>query len=756
MRRTTLAITIGLTAWLAGSTPAAAQCPTATGPDVIVGDLQDLVSYGSVGGISAFAVGTTSCNVGTEALLWSATTPAHPVIAQNLYRRSNGILEQVGQSWLKHGFFAVSDDLCCPGQCIGTAGDTLGVGCSDPYTASRNGTQSNLGPRSQVNPHTGVFPFPFSGPPAPAVIGRRLQVPDTFLADSTGSVDVAYYAEGHYVAPDDAAAGNGLNNASNRRIDMVENGAEFIAALRLGEATHREETAIERWAAEDPGVNLSIVDLASDGRLFVASKVIALPSGEYHYEYAIYNMNADDAVGHFQLDLPVAVNITAPGFHAVHHHSLEPIPGMPSGQTYSNDAWDLVQSPGLVAWSTEPWSGDPTLANPIRWGTMYNFRFTTDSPPIPGSATLRTWKTETDVLVGVQVPTDDFVPAVVGLECQYDLIANGTTLTWENAEDYDALEVRRDGALLATLAGDETSYFDGYDDPGTVGYSVTGIFGPDQTIPAACSVAISDVPLGFQLRATDSTIFFSDSTGQGAGTVALTLQEDPDNPAFPHAIAGFAFALTYDPDLVTPTGVVAGSSLGTPDFFAAEILEVGGLPTGGITVGTVMSLDFSSALLADTEVEVARLTLATNATAVIGATDPIVTELRFENGVHGPIPISAVVSVETTSYAPNRDHGRVTLEPGSGPLFVRGDVNGDGQVQISDAVFGLGYLFQGQSVQCESAIDMNDDGAANIADVVYGLDYLFQSGPTIPSPFPGCGVDPTPDSLTCMVGSTCP
>ncbi|MEM7539206.1 MAG: hypothetical protein AAF639_44015, partial [Chloroflexota bacterium] len=31
-----------------------------------------------------------------------------------------------------------------------------------------------------------------------------------------------YFGEGHYVAPDDAAAGNGNNNASHRRVRVLE------------------------------------------------------------------------------------------------------------------------------------------------------------------------------------------------------------------------------------------------------------------------------------------------------------------------------------------------------------------------------------------------------------------------------------------------------------------------------------------------------------------------------------------------------
>ncbi len=60
----------------------------------------------------------------------------HPVIPQNLYRMSGGAtnddrFEQIGQSWLKHAFTALTENACSFG-CNGTGGTHLGVGCSDP------------------------------------------------------------------------------------------------------------------------------------------------------------------------------------------------------------------------------------------------------------------------------------------------------------------------------------------------------------------------------------------------------------------------------------------------------------------------------------------------------------------------------------------------------------------------------------------------------------------------------------------------
>src|SRR5262245_37278476 len=92
---------------------ATAQPP---GPDVIVGELPNTTNWGATGGVRAYSVGTTSCNIGDTALLWIASNNQHPVIGQNMYRLSNDRFEQIGQSWLKHGFTALQGQVCnnCP------------------------------------------------------------------------------------------------------------------------------------------------------------------------------------------------------------------------------------------------------------------------------------------------------------------------------------------------------------------------------------------------------------------------------------------------------------------------------------------------------------------------------------------------------------------------------------------------------------------------------------------------------------------
>ncbi len=96
-------------------------------------------------------MGTKSLNIGDTTLLWQGSTALHPVIGQGLYRyktepgsRPGGRLEQIGLSWLKHGFTALAQPEFCACTNPGT-GSLLGLGCSDPYDAGLNGSNTSQG-----------------------------------------------------------------------------------------------------------------------------------------------------------------------------------------------------------------------------------------------------------------------------------------------------------------------------------------------------------------------------------------------------------------------------------------------------------------------------------------------------------------------------------------------------------------------------------------------------------------------------------
>ena len=86
--------------------------------------------------------------------------------------------------------------------------------------------------------------------------------------------------------------------------------------------------------------------------------------------------------------------------------------------------------------------------------------------------------------------------------------------------------------------------------------------------------------------------------------------------------------------------------------------------------------------------------------------------------------------------------------------FVRGNANGDSKIDIADPVTILHHLFIGMNpIACDKAADVDDNGILEITDAVYLLDYLFLGGPQPLPPYPTAGSDPTTDTLTCGAGA---
>jgi hypothetical protein len=89
-------------------------------------------------------------------------------------------------------------------------------------------------------------------------------------------------------------------------------------------------------------------------------------------------------------------------------------------------------------------------------------------------------------------------------------------------------------------------------------------------------------------------------------------------------------------------------------------------------------------------------------------------------------------------------------------LFIRGDGNTDGRVDLADPIYTISSLFRnGREFSCMKAADANDSGEVDIVDAICLLDYLFNDGLEPPPPFLECGIDPTMDSLDCRSFEPC-
>ncbi len=93
------------------------------------------------------------------------------------------------------------------------------------------------------------------------------------------------------------------------------------------------------------------------------------------------------------------------------------------------------------------------------------------------------------------------------------------------------------------------------------------------------------------------------------------------------------------------------------------------------------------------------------------------------------------------------------------PLFKRGDVDGNGVLELTDVIRSLNFKFVGGdiAVDCLDAADLDDNGALELTDDIRSLNYQFSGSagpPEPPGPF-NCDIDPTIDDLDCQVYKGC-
>lgn len=121
-------------------------------------------------------------------------------------------------------------------------------------------------------------------------------------------------------------------------------------------------------------------------------------------------------------------------------------------------------------------------------------------------------------------------------------------------------------------------------------------------------------------------------------------------------------------------------------------------------------------------------------------------------------PVESVVSWRSTSLRPSVVGASITLKADL-LSFVRGDADQTGEINITDGIFILNFLFLGGSSGpgCRDAADSNDDGLLDLSDAITLFGWLFLGAQAPPAPSPSapgyapgdCGPDPTADNLDC-------
>ena len=139
------------------------------GTDIRIYDLSSIAVQGRRGpaypnGEAGIAVGHAFCNSGSVNVPWASTDGSgrmidtYPKIAFLLARDTGQRIEQIsGQSYLKHSTtpFNFTTGPCAP--CQSTGGPFFFVGCADVYGPGFNGSQTALGPTTEINPWLGTW-----------------------------------------------------------------------------------------------------------------------------------------------------------------------------------------------------------------------------------------------------------------------------------------------------------------------------------------------------------------------------------------------------------------------------------------------------------------------------------------------------------------------------------------------------------------------------------------------------------------------
>jgi hypothetical protein len=437
--------------------------------DVSLGVLSSCQQGGHLGtfptGTAGLTMSTTSCNLGAVDVPWLAPMQQdHPVIHMALYRLLNGRFEQVGVSWMKHGFFALSNSQCTPCQ-HPSNGTFLGVGCSDTYGPGNNDDRNYLGPRSEVDPFAGTWNCVgshFSGGLPDCVrrhgssghnaIDHMLQVQDADL----NNAGATYYYEGYYIIRADQVK---ENNWASKSCTMTWNGSSW--AFTTPSQSHIYGPALNRW-----GDIRTAATVPNDGDVLLAVKTTDLGGGMYHYEYALLNKDSDREIRSFSLPVIGVPGITNIGFH--------------DNDTNAANDWQVTLDASTITWATDTIESNPN-ANSLVFGFMYNFRFDAPVPPAAMDATLGVFKpaTGTTITAATAGPTNTVLdvpsaPTVAGARLmparpnpfshQVMIPLELTTESAVRLDIYDAsgrlVRTLRDGSIAA---GTENVIWDGKD-----------------------------------------------------------------------------------------------------------------------------------------------------------------------------------------------------------------------------------------------------------------------------------------------------
>ena len=239
--------------------------------------------------------------------------------------------------------------------------------------------------------------------------------------------------------------------------------------------------------------------------------------------------------------------------------------------------------------------------------------------------------------------------------------------------------------------------------------------------------------------------------GLDADTPSVSLALTMDSPDLErHAVS---LAISYDESMATLLDVdVTGTEADGADWSAGTIcngLDASCLASGGVLWSIIMEIESPDgmtlrAIGPGTGLHIASLHFDTSGMDT-GDTMPVTFQDGLDIfGVPGRNEIvNEVTSVKTPELA--LTDGAISFD--AGIVFRRGDHDGSGVLDITDAINLLGFIFLGTTPPiCGDASDADNRGVLDITHALDALGFIFLGSfpmeETLPGPI-NCGPDPT-------------
>jgi hypothetical protein len=313
----------------------------------------------------------------------------HPFLVWNLYRQdADGTLRQIGVSGVKHAFYTINYNCPCG------SGNVLYPTCEDVYSSFNNDSSTDIGPRSEIIPHTGqwgrcgsVYDADCDGEQdfdggAQDLYEFRMNVAESDLLPPLSN-GARYFQEYWYVARDDDAI---YNSMGWREVAFQKSGANWSASMVGGATDFTQGPYVNTWvapSASDP--NHANAELSTAlGRARVAVTVTSLGGGQWRYRYAF--MNLDYAHAEINSAHPTEPNLMVDSAHGFKAFRIPFGSGaaphafaFADADTNSANDWTVGTAGGYVTWTA------PANQNTLDWGTLYTFELVASTPPATAS-----------------------------------------------------------------------------------------------------------------------------------------------------------------------------------------------------------------------------------------------------------------------------------------------------------------------------------------------------------------------------------